>query len=451
MKRLLPLLLAFGLPGLSLGQDADTCATPTPPTATRCGSAETFDACQARLNGVKIINPEVALANTGDASGLGINDFLPLLRVLLNNGDEPNGDGKIGIEWSDPLKFGEKFPNKVGVSLQKPDVYEPLAEALQAASLDDELSGLKDDVDERDDVSLSLSFGVANRRFGRDPRLHQDLTQKLLAQADARDPGAATLLNDLAKFEREHHIDATEENVPFCKRPLAVQDEYIGFVSKLIVAERDSLKALNTRLEKAGFSGLMELIGNQPQISFTASYRSRDEAAGPDEFKASFSFEQGLKNVNDLRSTCSTLDFGCFTRFIGTDAEKIRNARRVSFTADYTKLSRLEFVLPAPGFSYLAEASERLTANLTLSGYIGKEMSDNRRSRYDLTASYEDFSDDPARQDRGIARVTVTYPLSPGFFLSLGAVYATKPEFRGDVDEEISARAGFLYKIIEDQ
>jgi hypothetical protein len=39
----------------------------------------------------------------------------------------------------------------------------------------------------------------------------------------------------------------------------------------------------------------------------------------------------------------------------------------------------------------------------------------------------------------------------PGFFLSLGAVYATKPEFRGDVDEEIGARAGFLYKILEDQ
>jgi hypothetical protein len=450
MKRLLPVLIATTLSGIAVAQEADTCATPTPPTAARCGSAETFDSCQARLNGVKEITPELALANTGETSGAGINDFLPLLRLLLDTGDDPDGEGKIGVEWSDPFGFGEKFPNKVGIALQRPDVFEPLATALEAASLDEELSSIKDDVDERDDVTISLSFGIANERFGRDPRLHQKWTQQLLAQADSRDPTAATLLTEVAKFERDHNIDATQE-VPFCKRPLAVQDEYIGFVSKLIVAERDALKAFNTRLEKMGFSGLMELVGNQPQISFTASYRSRDEAAGPDETRASISFEQGLKNVNDLRDACSDTDLGCVLKFIGTDAEKIRGARRVSFLADYTKLSRLEFVLPSPGFSYLAEASERLSARLTLSGYIGREMSDQRRTRYDVSASYEDFSDDPDRQDRGIASVTVSYPLMPGFFLSLGAVYATKPEFRGDVDEEIGARAGFLYKILEDQ
>jgi hypothetical protein len=34
-----------------------------------------------------------------------------------------------------------------------------------------------------------------------------------------------------------------------------------------------------------------------------------------------------------------------------------------------------------------------------------------------------------------------------GVFLRFCAVYATKPEFRGDVDHELSARAGFNYKI----
>jgi hypothetical protein len=54
------------------------------------------------------------------------------------------------------------------------------------------------------------------------------------------------------------------------------------------------------------------------------------------------------------------------------------------------------------------------------------------------------------RQDRGVATVTLTYPVMQGFYLSLGAVYATKAEFRGDVDREIGARAGVTYKIVEE-
>jgi aspartyl aminopeptidase len=61
---------------------------------------------------------------------------------------------------------------------------------------------------------------------------------------------------------------------------------------------------------------------------------------------------------------------------------------------------------------------------------------------------YEDFSDDPARQDRGVVTATFTYPVSQGFFVSVDAVHATKPEFCGDVDDELSARAGLVYKVI---
>lgn len=220
-------------------------------------------------------------------------------------------------------------------------------------------------------------------------------------------------------------------------------------VTASILAERDSLSRFSKRLRKAGFYDVLDLVGNQPQLSFTATYRSRDEAAGPNEFNAAFSYEEGMKNVNDLRNRCGEIDMACLADFLATDAEKIRGARRIRFNAEYTRISRLSFVMPAPGFSYLAEPTERLAASFTFGGYIGREMSGHRRSRFDLSATYEDFSDDPLRQDRGLASATLTYPLMQGFFLSLGAVYATKPEFRGDVDEELSARAGFTYKIIE--
>jgi hypothetical protein len=106
--------------------------------------------------------------------------------------------------------------------------------------------------------------------------------------------------------------------------------------------------------------------------------------------------------------------------------------------------------MPEPGFSYVAEATERLAVSAVYGQNIGAVKPDGRRARLDASLTYEDFSDDPLRQNRGIANFTLTYPLLEGFFLTLGAVYATKPEFRGEVDEELGARAGITYKISEE-
>ena len=94
---------------------------------------------------------------------------------------------------------------------------------------------------------------------------------------------------------------------------------------------------------------------------------------------------------------------------------------------------------------------DHLYISVAASRQIGRKGSAGPRPRFDLKASYEDFSDDPVRQDRGVATATFSYPVSPGFFLTLGAVYATKPEFRGEVDEEISARLGLTYKLIPEK
>ena len=102
-------------------------------------------------------------------------------------------------------------------------------------------------------------------------------------------------------------------------------------------------------------------------------------------------------------------------------------------------------------FSYVEKPVEHLTFSAALSRQLGSGGKGLPRPRFDAKLSYEDFSDDPSRQDRGLATLTFSYPVGQGFFVTLGAVYATKPEFRGDVDEEISTRLGFTYKLITDQ
>ena len=64
-----------------------------------------------------------------------------------------------------------------------------------------------------------------------------------------------------------------------------------------------------------------------------------------------------------------------------------------------------------------------------------------------VSGSYEDVRGDPLRQDRGLGTLAFSQELASGFVLTLSAVYATQPEFRGAVDKEWSSRLGLNYKL----
>lgn len=394
------------------------------------------------------------LVNTGDSTNAAVNDYLPLLRLLLDNGSLGEDDQKLGFEWSDPLGFGPKIQNKLTVTLERPEIFTPLAEAMRAASLTDELSSLEDDVDARDDLTIGLSLAFASEKYGRDPRLHQKLLEQLIAATDERDPREQLALLTKRKFESANGLNAELGGQPFCSiQNPELRGAYMQLALTEILAGSAAIHAFSERLTATGFYDVLDLVDNQPQISLTALYRSREEAAGPDEFTARLSYERGDRDVNDLRSHCGgTFSAACIASFTGNSGNEtgMSASKRLRFNADYTKISRLDFVMPAPGFSYFTEATERLSVTAIFGQDLGAARPDGRRARLDASLGYEDFSDDPLRQNRGIANLTLTYPLMEGFFLTVGAVYATKPEFRGDVDKEIGARAGITYKISEE-
>jgi hypothetical protein len=487
MKALTIALFSTWLPLLA---HAQTCVIqPSKSTTEVCEETESFQSCMDRMNALvspdpnpepvteKKIEQEKAaapnkldLVNTGDSTGSSVNDYLPLLRLLLDNGNLGGDDQKLGFEWSNPLGFGPKVQNKVFVALEAPEIYEPLKEAMQAASLTDELSTLEDSVDARDDITVGLSVAFASEKYGRDPRLHQSLLEKLISSVDEVDTLQLQAQEARLDFEEAQKLNESPDvsgnpgipenpgnlgGQPFCaitKRE--VREEYMRLSIAEILAARASLQGFSERLTNTGFYSLLDLIDNQPQFSFNASYRSREEAAGPNETKLAISYEQGDRNLNDLRAACGgTIASQCIANFVtsGDNAEGMNNAMRLRFIADYTKISRLNFVMPEPGFSFVTEPSERLTVSAIYGRNIGAALSDGRRARLDASLSYEDFSDDPLRENRGVANVTLTYPIIKGFFLTFGAIYATKPEFRGDVDKEIGARAGITYKLAEDQ
>jgi len=244
--------------------------------------------------------------------------------------------------------------------------------------------------------------------------------------------------------------------------PAPLLADYIKLTTAAITAGLESKRALSAALANANFYQAIDLMNNQPQLVATAEYASRDEVTGPDEVIVKISYETGGPSIKKFRkyrdSNCASLGDAvtrealCLTQYLEQPSVKealADGSLRFRFNATYVKRQRLEFALPDTTFTYLEKPVEQLTASVGVGRYFGRELVGKKRARFDASASYEDFSDDPARQDRGLVTASVTYPIAEGFFLTVGAVYATKPEFRGDVDAELSARAGFTYKFVE--
>lgn len=407
----------------------------------------------------------VAAKNTGDDSTSTINDFLPLLRAVLETGGFSSQDGeKVGLEWSNPLGLPVEHQNKVIAKLAKSELYQPLKDALRAASLGDQVSVLEDQIDEGDDISVGFSYSRASERYGRDPGLHADLLSGLLKRVDTVDVAvreAEKPFNDLRTQLIAGGLQPADLRKQFKDIPItdAQRVQYMQLAEAAIRAQHGSMRALAQRLQNVGFYGLLDLINNQPQWSFTAEYRARDEKVGPDEFKAQLSYEMGWVNVNtyrdyERRNCGGPEELLCVADYLSRNdvIANLKSSNRVTFKAEYSKLQRVNFSLPGTTpFAFSEEPVERFSLSAAFGRYIGKEVSTRTRARVDASIGYEDFSDDPARQDRGLATATFTYPVAEGFYLSVGAIYATKPEFRGDVDDELSARAGFVYKVIQEK
>jgi hypothetical protein len=429
--------------------------------ANLCEDTENYRTCSFRLaNGAKAeatkaATTAVTAMNTGDNEQSTTNDFLPLLRLLLNDDGNSDENRKIGFEWAPHLS--KTLPSKLTVTLQDSELYAPLDKALRAAGLEDQVDPLGKKIDAGDDVVVAFTLSKASTRYGRDPELHTDLLGELVS-----DEGQASLEYRTAKVEfgrfRTEHIEITQETSFNSIEDAAVRARYRDVAEKFIALNVEYLKAYAARLKKIGFYGLLDLIDNQPQLTLSVGYESRGDVVGPDDLKVTFGYEFGGRNVNTFRAysrkNCGDggidSEVTCLQDYL-EDGETLAESFRVKLGAEYSKLQRYEFELATPAFSYVEKPVEHLSFSATVSRQLGAGQNGLPRPRFDAKISYEDFSDDPSRQDRGIATVTFSYPVAQGFFVTLGAIYATRPEFRGSVDKEVSTRLGFTYKLVENK
>ena len=411
-------------------------------------------ATTVRKEAVKInTGPSGAAVESGAAT---TNDYIPFIQALLGTspGGEDVGDN-LGLEFSNFLPIPDSLQHKVTIQLLGSGLYDPLEDALLAADLTSDKDTLEKQVSANDDISLSVSVSRSTEGHGRSPGLNADLFYEML-KTSVPDESLVTRssqdFNNLltrkgvqrSKLDSDGFSAVTNE---------ADRNEVIAAYERMESASHRELVQIRENLRATGFYSALELLSNNPQWSFVANYRSRDELAGPDELSATVKYEIGWPNLAKARkdSKCGD-DDACFAKRLNNvlaspQTIKSRNySPRFSLNLSYSERARYDYLLPSTTFEYSKESASSLIGSIAYGMYLSGTSADTNRIRMDISATYEDVSDDPSKNDRGIANISFSYPIGNGTFLSIGAVYATKPEYLGEVDKELSARAGLLYK-----
>lgn len=240
-----------------------------------------------------------------------------------------------------------------------------------------------------------------------------------------------------------------------CAEP-AARAHFLQLVADLRERGKTALTTLGNALTEAHFFDLADLIDGEPRFTVEAAYRRREDAAGPDERSATLRYEFGNISYRDFRKWAQRQNKA--TNGAGAAAsvgeyletQKGRKALpKLSVSVEYSSSPELRIPLAAGTPDFVQPDVSKTTGTARGGWYFGGE----RDRRLELEASYDDVSDDPARQDRFVGKLSWVEKLSgiaqavAGSDLVVTLVYGSKPEFRGEVDEELGLRFGLKWSL----
>lgn len=422
-------------------------------------------------------------------------DFFNTLKVAANTGEGGEEDPEsLAFEFNRcglGARPGSLFQCQLRARIEQPEVNGALKTALEEAELTENLEEIEDGLDVGDKITAGVFVSLVNGYFGREAgTIHNELFQALQDEAELVDGGATPAARaelEAALQENTEHLsdlirtriapapagatEPTPEQLQAAQQIFAPTFTFGEFPADLRDAELQNYEELFGKalaytaaraqaLKATHYFDLANLVNNQPQLLFGVEYASTSEFAGPDEFRAKVSLESGLINVNGFRRhqrrVCSSRPDlkGSVAICLGNYLEAQGGTRaleasaRLAATIEYVKRKKYAVSISDTTIAVNAPAFRSLIGTLVYGRYIPTPGADDQKVRIDISASYEDVSDDPQRQDRGLASATLSRQLTADWLLSLGLIYATKPEFRAEADKDLSLRLGFNYRIL---
>jgi hypothetical protein len=432
-------------------------------TNAACPDTVTVGACFRLLLGEGDVTDATTRATTGaevasGKAGSAIRDFLPRLAGALLFPGISNDEGALALRFNQRLGAATA---QVGVELNRPQLYPPILNLATPYAAAGVRERLEPRLDTQDDATATLALNLESTRFGRTFAPHRAAVSALvgvIAQAGGIDDAAG--LGALNELDFSGKLDPARRDAEACSSANSAQVQLGCYLPAFADSVRDALRAeagvlLSRRdvrraaIADAGLDIVSMLLNNQPQLNLTAAYRHRDELAGPDALTASLRYEHGLRNLNWLHRRCATLTAECFNSVVrdARTREAIARAARLWVQTDLAFRPTYDLRLPVESILYRESSSLEVRAAGGYGQYFGRLAEGTRRARLDIDASYLHQVDDDTRNNRLIARVAYTQPVTEGLAAVFGAVWANRPEYVRDVQRNLTATLGVAYKL----
>jgi hypothetical protein len=450
--------------------------SPAQEPETTCGMTETYEDCFNRL--VVLSEPEARKRTatraatqitreaatrvaqkavpegSPDTAGT-IRDFLPLFFSSLGLGGVKEENNALTLTFNpDLLQLGPDNPLSLQTLIRNPTAFKALVQALPTGIRAERKSAFEDQLKDFDDVELSLAWSRESERFGRDAMDHRELLSNVflnMTESAAATVGTSATRDLLGKLADPNLPPDLSKKTPADLDP-RVRADLDLFIAAAVQEIHNRQKAIETLARTQGLFKLDDLVNNQPQILVTANYRRRADLVGPDATTAKASFEMGFANVNGLKRHCrrrnqTDPEGACLATYLEKYGRTLETSPRLKVESEYSQTAAYLFTLPEDNFSYGLDRIRSLTARATLGGYLRSDLQGIQTTRMDLEAIYENVTGDEKRNNRLVATLTFTQKLNDDMATTLSAVWANKPQYRGEVDQELGARFGLKYKI----
>ncbi|MEP0773936.1 MAG: hypothetical protein HRF46_06190 [Acidobacteriota bacterium] len=403
-------------------------------------------------------------------------DAISKLFASLGLGTSESTGTSLTLNFNTDKLWGPGNPLTVRLILRKAAIFDPLLSAQSEQQRPIMRERWQKQIDDLDDVEYTVAWSRSKRNENLAQEAFSNLAATVFAASRADQDSSvnmATILQqaveDLKKTlaARSHDTDAqallnsinagSESPENWALSELKKYMSPGGF-DELIWAIEIAANQSARRQERyqTDFSSrdarlLALLASNEPQFRVAFTSRQRHPLVGPDVSSGSLSLELGAWTLSEAKRKCDPdakkLDGTCLRNFLRNNAESIRRAARLALSLEFGEVRALHFE-DSGATAFSLTATKRISGKLAYGQNVKlNDVTDDVITRLDLEAKYDDVSGDEQLNNRLVGTATVSQALTDGSVLTLSLVYANKPEYRGEVQRELSARLGVKWSI----
>ncbi len=405
------------------------------------------------------LKAELLSRANGDGLAPGRVDLIRRAFVALGLGNVTEENKDLVFNFNpDFLGFsaGQLSPRVV---LHEKSLYGALTEKIDTfpeGTRADRNSALEGQLGDLDDVELKLRW--TNSRAGTRAAL-QPIVNELFEKAyedaagEVSDDELGNLSNQVSQAVRTAFPgeDAKRMSVAkICTSPEA-KAVLVKNVAEIRTRVARDIETLRTALTDNRFFALADLIEGQPKFILDGSFRRRVGPAGPNEGTLNVTWQMSPISYNGAQKWAKGKLTAAKAQQYLKEKGRLEDALPLfSLSAQYTRTNDFRVAIPNEIEEFLAPGGHVFTGKVTAGAYFGG----GKDRRLDFEATYDDVSDDPMKKDRFVAKLSWTEKLNAELAKLAGGsdfvatlIYANKPEFRGEVDEDFGVRAGLKWSL----